>query len=76
MAIAYAGPPASRYLLKLLQFIQPKAEAQAVGSTVKGIRIQDYLDIAAPIADTPSQPVIALVLDSLDLASRVSVDIE
>lgn len=56
----------SAYLLKLLQFIQPKAEAQAVGSTVKGIRIQDYLDIKVPIADTDAQPVIACVLDTLD----------
>jgi type I restriction enzyme S subunit len=56
------------YLLKLLQFIQPKAEAQAVGSTVKGIRIQDYLDIKVPLADTDAQPVIAHVLDTLDTA--------
>lgn len=56
------------YLLKLLQFVQPKAEAQAVGSTVKGIRIQDYLDIKVPIADTDAQPVIARVLDTLDTA--------
>ncbi|SPC10192.1 Restriction endonuclease S subunit (modular protein) [Cupriavidus taiwanensis] len=56
------------YLLKLLQFTQPRAEAQAVGSTVKGIRIQDYLDIAVPIADTNAQPVIATVLDTLDTA--------
>lgn len=58
----------SAYLLKLLQFIQPKAEAQAVGSTVKGIRIQDYLDIQVPIADTDAQPIIARVLDTLDTA--------
>lgn len=56
------------YLLKLLQFIQPKAEAQAVGSTVKGIRIQDYLDIKTPIADTDAQPFIACILDTLDTA--------
>ena len=56
------------YLLKLLQFIQPKAAAQAVGSTVKGIRIQDYLDIKTPIADTNAQPVIARVLNTLDTA--------
>lgn len=58
----------SAYLLKLLHFIQPKAEAQAVGSTVKGIRIQDYLDIKVPIADMDAQPVIARVLDTLDTA--------
>jgi type I restriction enzyme S subunit len=56
------------YLLKLLLFIKPKAEAQAVGSTVKGIRIQDYLGIEVPIADTDAQPVIARVLDTLDTA--------
>lgn len=56
------------YLLKLLQFIQPRAEAQAVGSTVKGIRIQDYLDIKAPIADADAQSIIAQVLDTLDTA--------
>jgi type I restriction enzyme, S subunit len=56
------------YLLKLLQFIQPKAEAQAVGSTVKGIRIQDYLNIEVPIADTDAQPIIARVLGTLDTA--------
>lgn len=56
------------YLLKLLQFVQPKAEAQAVGSTVKGIRIQDYLGIEAPIAPTNAQPIIAEILDTLDTA--------
>ncbi|WP_417473304.1 restriction endonuclease subunit S [Luteimonas mephitis] len=58
----------STYLLKVLQFIQPKAEAQAVGSTVKGIRIQDYLNIEAPMADPIEQPVIARVLGTLDTA--------
>jgi type I restriction enzyme S subunit len=56
------------YLLKLLQYIQPMAEAKAVGSTVKGIRIQDYLNIEVPIADTDVQPIIARVLDTLDTA--------
>jgi hypothetical protein len=39
-----------------------------VGSTVKGIRIQDYLDIKTPIADTDAQPFIACILDTLDTA--------
>lgn len=56
------------YLLKLLQFIQPKAEAQAVGSTVKGIRIQDYLGIEVPLADADVQPIIVEILDTLDSA--------
>lgn len=67
-ALFPASGVSPEYLLKLLQFIQPKAEAQAVGSTVKGIRIQDYLDIKAPIADTDAQPVIARVIDTLDTA--------
>jgi type I restriction enzyme S subunit len=61
-AAGVSGP----YLLKLLQFIQPKAEAQAVGSTVKGIRIHDFLGIEVPIADNKAQPVIARILDTLD----------
>jgi type I restriction enzyme S subunit len=67
-ALFPAAGVSAAYLLKLLQFIQPLAEAQAVGSTVKGIRIQDFLDIAVPIADTSAQPVIAAVLDTLDTA--------
>lgn len=54
------------YVLKMLQFIQPKVEAQAVGSTVKGIRIQDFLDIELPIAPKASQLTIARILDTLD----------
>lgn len=67
-AIFPAAGVSPAYLLRLLQFIQARAEAQAVGSTVKGIRIQDYLDIAVPIADANAQPVIAVVLDTLDTA--------
>jgi type I restriction enzyme S subunit len=67
-ALFPAAGVSAAYLLKLLQFIQPRAEAQAVGSTVKGIRIQDYLDIAVPLADANAQPVIAVVLNTLDAA--------
>lgn len=67
-ALFPAAGVSAAYLLKLLQFVQPKAEAQAVGSTVKGIRIQDYLNIDVPIAETNAQPVIAAVLDTLDAA--------
>ncbi|WP_080301663.1 restriction endonuclease subunit S [Burkholderia pseudomallei] len=56
------------YLVKVLQFIQPKAEAQAIGSTVKGIRIQDYLSIQTPFAPTEVQPTIAEILDILEAA--------
>ncbi len=67
-ALFPAAGVSAAYLLKLLQFIQPKAEAQAVGSTVKGIRIQDYLNIDVPIAEANAQPVIAAVLNTLDIA--------
>ncbi|HRL91924.1 MAG TPA: restriction endonuclease subunit S [Pseudomonas sp.] len=61
------GVPAE-YLLKLMQFIQPLAEGRAVGSTVKGIRVQDYLGIPVPLAAQEAQPVIAKILDTLDTA--------
>ncbi len=63
------GVPAE-YLLKLMQFIQPLAEGRAVGSTVKGIRVQDYLGIPVPLAAQEAQPVIAKILDTLDTAIR------
>ena len=58
------------YLLRLLQYIQPKAEAAAVGSTVKGIRIQDYLSISVPWAPAVEQPLIVSILDTLDTTIR------
>lgn len=67
-ALFPAAGVSAAYLLKLLQFVQPRAEAQAVGSTVKGIRIQDYLNIDVPIAETNAQPMIAAILDTLDTA--------
>ena len=54
------------YLLRLLKFIQTKAEDQSIGSTVKGIRIQDYLDIPVPIAPENEQPIIDSYLETLD----------
>lgn len=67
-ALFPAAGVSATYLLKLLQFVQPRAEALAVGSTVKGIRIQDYLNIEVPIAETNAQLIIADVLDTLDTA--------
>lgn len=55
-----------RYLLRLLDFLRPVAESQAVGSTVKGIRTSDYLAIKVPVAPAIEQPVIASILDTLD----------
>ncbi|MBX9755230.1 MAG: restriction endonuclease subunit S [Pseudomonadaceae bacterium] len=64
-----SGASAS-YLMKLLQHVQPKVEAQAVGSTVKGIRVQDLLSLPVPLAPQDAQPVIAEILDTLDTAIR------
>lgn len=55
-----------RYLLRLLDFLRPAAESQAVGSTVKGIRTSDYLAIKVPVAPVIEQPAIARILDTLD----------
>lgn len=60
----------AKYLLKLMQHIRPLAEGKAVGSTVKGIRVQDYLDIPAPLAPQNAQPVIAQILYTLDAVTH------
>lgn len=69
-ALFPASGVSAGYLLKLMQYIQPLAEGRAVGSTVKGIRIQDYLNITVPMAPQKAQPVIAQVLDTLDTTIR------
>ncbi|WP_218422143.1 restriction endonuclease subunit S [Stutzerimonas stutzeri] len=69
-ALFPASGVSAEYLLKLMQYIQPLAEGRAVGSTVKGIRIQDYLNIPVPLAPQEAQPVIAQILDTLDTAIR------
>lgn len=56
------------YLLSLLQYTQRFAEAQSIGSTVKGIRIQDYLAIPVPQAPEVEQPKIAEILATLNTA--------
>ncbi|MGO0307888.1 restriction endonuclease subunit S [Endozoicomonas acroporae] len=58
------------YLLRLLKFIQIKADEQSIGSTVKGIRIQDYLDIPVPVAPENEQPIIDHYLEILDTNTR------
>lgn len=57
----------SSYLFNLLQYAQPIAEMQAIGSTVKGIRIQDFLDIKLPQAPFFEQSKIAEVLAVIDV---------
>lgn len=69
-ALSPANGTTPAYLLRLLQFVQPRAEAAAVGSTVKGIRIQDYLSITAPMAPRDEQARIAEILDTLDTTIR------
>lgn len=59
-----------RYFLRLLQYIRPKAEALAVGSTVKGIRVNEYLSIPVPGAPQEEQPHIANILETLDITIR------
>lgn len=55
-----------RYLLRLLASLQARVEAQSVGSTVKGIRIADFLAMKSPIAPANEQKKIAEILDTLD----------
>lgn len=69
-ALFPASGVSAEYLLKLMQFIQPVAESRAVGSTVKGIRIQDYLNIPVPLAPQEVQPLIAQILNTLDTYIR------
>ena len=69
-ALSPAVGTSPAYLLRLLQYVQPRADAAAVGSTVKGIRIQDYLSIAVPMAPSEEQGRIAEILDTLDTTIR------
>lgn len=69
-ALTPARGMSTRYLLRLADYAKPKAEAVSVGSTVKGIKISDYLNIQLPIAPLSAQPKIAEVLDTLDAAIR------
>ncbi len=56
------------YLLAVMRYAQRFAEAQSIGSTVKGIRIEDYLAISVPQAPETEQPKIAEVLAVLSRA--------
>lgn len=60
----------TRYLLRLADYAKPRADAVAVGSTVKGIKVADYLNIQVPLAPPPHQTKIAEILDTLDSAIR------
>lgn len=69
-ALFPARDVSTRYLLRLADFAKPLAEAVSVGSTVKGIKIADYLNINVPLAPSTQQSKIAEVLDTLDAAIR------
>ncbi|MBY6152944.1 restriction endonuclease subunit S [Vannielia litorea] len=69
-ALFPAKDVSTRYLLRLADFAKPLAEAVSVGSTVKGIKIADYLNIEVPLAPSTQQSKIAEVLDTLDAAIR------
>jgi type I restriction enzyme S subunit len=69
-ALTPARGVSTRYLLRLADYAKPKAESVSVGSTVKGIKVADYLNIQVPLAPLPVQPKIAEVLDTLDAAIR------
>lgn len=58
----------TRYLLRLADYAKSRAEAVSVGSTVKGIKVADYLNIQVPLAPPPHQSKIAEILDTLDAA--------
>lgn len=60
----------TRYLLRLADYAKPRAEAVSVGSTVKGIKVADYLNIRVPLAPPSHQSKIAEILDTLDSAIR------
>lgn len=61
---------APRYLLHVLKHLQPRLEAKAVGSTVKGIALTDLL--SSTVLDVPveEQRRIAEILDTIDEAIR------
>jgi type I restriction enzyme S subunit len=69
-AIFPARSVETRYLLRLADYAKPKAEAVSVGSTVKGIKVADYLNIEVPLAPPDHQSKIAEILDTLDAAIR------
>ena len=69
-ALVPAWGTSAAYLLRLLQSVQSKAVAAAVGSTVKGIRIHDYLSIPVPLAPAVEQSRIAAILDTVDTTIR------
>jgi len=60
----------TRYLLRLADYAKAKADAVSVGSTVKGIKVVDYLNIEVPLAPPEHQSKIAEILDTLDTAIR------
>ncbi|PYE85165.1 restriction endonuclease subunit S [Phyllobacterium leguminum] len=69
-ALVPARDVSTRYLLHLADHAKPKAEGVSIGSTVKGIKVADYLNIQVSLAPSEHQPKIAEILDTLDAAIR------
>ena len=56
----------SKYLLLLLKFLRPKFESLSIGSTVKGINIDQLLTICISLPPLYEQRRIAEILDTVD----------
>ncbi len=62
----------SRYLLHGIHFLQPRLEAVATGSTVKGLQVRDLLTFRLHKPEIGEQQRVARVLDLLDDNIRTS----
>src|SRR5690606_30956314 len=58
----------ARFLIRVLKALQPRLEAVAVGSTVKGIRLDQLTGAPVLLPTLPEQRRIAEVLDAVDQA--------
>lgn len=58
----------TRYFIRVLKSLQPRLEAVAIGSTVKGIRLDQLLGSHVLLPPLPEQRRIAEVLDTVDEA--------
>ncbi len=56
----------AKFLLLLLEFGRPQLESQSIGSTVKGISVQQLLNIPVMLPPVPEQRRIADILDTAD----------
>ena len=66
---------APEYLLALMRYAKPRAEARAIGSTVLGISTSDYLGIKVPLAPSCERPEIAEILTLLGSSILDSIEV-